>query len=216
MKKLLALLCIPCLLAAFATGCKDKKGDDVVSDSSVEETVSADITLNTNKVGIYLGESFQLIPTVAEAKKGALVFWSVLNESVATVDDNGLVTAVGVGTTVCYAQCGETTVPCSITVYEKALTSSFHLAMDKTQYVLNVNDTYNLFSDISVRFGDKVVTEYTLTGEVNGDATAQATVENGELKAGAVAGTAELLLTVSATIDGNTYTDQQMITVSVY
>ena len=88
--------------------------------------------------------------------------------------------------------------------------------MDKTQYTLNVNDTYNLFSDVNVSFGDKVVTEYTLTGEVNGEATAQVTVENGELKAGDVAGTAELLLTVTATIDGNTYTDQQMITVNVY
>lgn len=216
MKKILALLCIPCLFAAFAIGCNDNKGGATTSESSVEETVSADITLNTNKVGIYLGESFQLIPTVAEDKKGALVFWSVLNESVATVDDNGLVTAVGVGTTVCYAQCGETTVPCAITVYEKALTASFRLAMDKTQYALNVNDTYNLFSDVNVSFGDKVVTEYTLTGEVNGEATAQVTVENGELKAGDVAGTAELLLTVTATIDGNTYTDQQMITVNVY
>ena len=43
-----------------------------------------------------MGESEQLTATTTE---NAVVSWSVLNEEIATVDDDGIVTAIAAGTT---------------------------------------------------------------------------------------------------------------------
>ena len=205
------------MLLALAAGCGKGEETPQSSDSDVEtESPETSISLNVNKVSVCVGETFQLVPNVSEDKEGALVFWWILNEQVATVDENGLITAVGVGTTVCYAQCGVTIVPCSVTVTERPLTASFSFSLTKTTYNLNGGDSYNLLSDVTVKFGNETVTEYLLSGEVNGDSDVTASVENGVVTVGTTTGSVELLLTVSAEINGETYTAQQLITINVY
>ena len=78
------------------------------------------ITLNKESLSINEGETAQLTATITpDDTPKNLVSWKSNNETVATVDGNGLVTAVGAGncTIVCYAKADETIkAECSVKV----------------------------------------------------------------------------------------------------
>lgn len=64
----------------------------------IEDPNAVEVTLNKWVVEIeHVGETFQLVATVTPADADVVITWSSSNEAVATVDENGLVTAVGVG-----------------------------------------------------------------------------------------------------------------------
>ena len=65
-------------------------------------TVIDGITLNYGEVTLYNNASLQLEATVTD--RTVPVYWSVADEKIATVDANGLVTAVKAGTTIVYAK----------------------------------------------------------------------------------------------------------------
>lgn len=90
MKKLLAFL----LMFAFAVvlvGCQSKGPESV------------EITAAGNKTTLAVGETVQLTATVKPAKVDQSVTWRSAIDSIASVDENGLVTAVSAGTTLIYA-----------------------------------------------------------------------------------------------------------------
>ena len=64
----------------------------------IEDPNAVEVTLNKWVVEIeHVGETFQLVATVTPADADVVITWSSSKEAVATVDENGLVTAVGVG-----------------------------------------------------------------------------------------------------------------------
>ena len=64
----------------------------------IEDPNAVEVTLNKWVVEIeHVGETFQLVATVTPADADVVITWSSSDETVATVDENGLVTAVGVG-----------------------------------------------------------------------------------------------------------------------
>ena len=70
-----------------------------------------DITLSS------LGESYTLVATVTPAGTGLKVAWTSDDPEVATVDENGTVTAVGHGTAVIRASVGEAWAECIVRVH---------------------------------------------------------------------------------------------------
>ena len=96
-------------------------GDDwSKNDSYVEiapvEVPATGVTLSESSLVLNAGETAQLTAAVVpEATTDGLV-WSSADESVATVDENGLVTAVGPGRTVISATAGSVSAECSVTV----------------------------------------------------------------------------------------------------
>ncbi|WP_022760595.1 Ig-like domain-containing protein [Butyrivibrio sp. AD3002] len=76
---------------------------------SVKVTVP-DMNINETMAQVFLGESLQL-----NAGNAANVKWSSSNDQVASVN-NGLVTAVGVGSAVITASAGKTSVSCTVSV----------------------------------------------------------------------------------------------------
>lgn len=74
------------------------------------------ISLNKNETTIARGATEQLTATVVPEGTGSTVAWSSGNEEVATVDQNGLVTAVGKGTANITATAGGQSASCKVTV----------------------------------------------------------------------------------------------------
>ena len=74
------------------------------------------ITLSKSEETIAVGETLKLFATLETEGKDATVTWTSSDESVATVDMNGLVTAVGVGNAIITAAAGDKTAECLLTV----------------------------------------------------------------------------------------------------
>lgn len=74
------------------------------------------ISLNKNETTIARGGTEQLTATVEPEGTGSTVAWSSDNEKVATVDETGLVTAVGKGTANITATAGGQSASCKVTV----------------------------------------------------------------------------------------------------
>ena len=89
----------------------NNKKDDTIEVSSIKLSKSS-LSL---KVGENLTLTVTINPSNATDKK---VTWSSSNKSVATVDSNGKVVAVGPGTAVITAKVGNKTVTCTVTVTE--------------------------------------------------------------------------------------------------
>lgn len=90
------------------------------NDSYVEiapvEVPATDVTLSESSLVLDVGETAQLTAAVVPEGTTDKLVWSSADESVATVDANGLVTAVGPGRTVISATAGSVSAVCSVTV----------------------------------------------------------------------------------------------------
>lgn len=76
------------------------------------------ISLNKSTLALVAGGSETLTATVTpDDATDKTVTWSVQDASVATVDENGVVTAVGAGSTTVTAQAGDQAATCVVTVY---------------------------------------------------------------------------------------------------
>lgn len=101
------------LVAALAfVGCAD---DD--NDGSVPATA---VVLDVESKTLGVGETLQLTATPAPSDTTDPVVWSSDEETVATVSETGLVTAVAPGTAVIKAVCGSVSATCTIEVAEPA------------------------------------------------------------------------------------------------
>lgn len=79
---------------------------------------TTDITLNETAAAIRVGETLNLEATVLpENATDKSVAWETLNPEIATVDANGVVTAVGIGTTTIIAKSGGFSAECTVKSY---------------------------------------------------------------------------------------------------
>ena len=138
--------------------------------------------------------------TQVEAKK---ITWSSSNETVATVDENGKVTAIAAGTANISATCGEKSVTCAVTVTDLQIPmTGIELTTDKTE--IKVGATAQLTTTVAPAdtTDDKTVT-YT-----SSDATIATVDANGKV-------TAVKPGKVTITAKVGTFTDTVEITVPV-
>lgn len=85
------------------------------------EVEAENVILNYVNKDLYIGEIFQLEATVLpEETSDKTITWTSSNNEVASVSDEGLVTAVSAGKAIITATCGEAFAECSITVLEDA------------------------------------------------------------------------------------------------
>ena len=121
MKKILSKLCGGVLLFSLSMSLTSCEGalDDILGEWSrptpgsstggAVASISIDPTL-----ALKVGETGQLTATVDPA--GTAVTWSSDKEEIATVDANGMVTAVAMGTAIITAKAGDKTATCEVTV----------------------------------------------------------------------------------------------------
>ena len=165
------------------------------------------LSLNTNSISISKEKTYKLEATVDSSLSKYLLFWSVENENVATIDDDGLVHAVNTGYTICIAQCGRYQARCAVEVTPYVPNSSFSVSFEKTTFSLNVNDTYKLVP--TVKLGDTVITNYSSTGAVSNSSVIS---YSNDVISALSAGESDILLTYSY----QEYSVQQLLHVVVY
>ena len=97
-----------------------------------------DLTLNLTALALTVGESAQLTATVApEDATDKTVTWTSSDPDVATVDENGVVTAHAAGTAMITAAAGGVTASCTVTV------STPYIPPADPSYRITIGDTAN-------------------------------------------------------------------------
>ncbi|MBQ9950341.1 MAG: leucine-rich repeat protein, partial [Clostridia bacterium] len=109
------------------------------------------VTLDKTEATLEIGETVQLIATVIpEDATNKNVTWKSSDESIATVDENGLVTAISAGTvtiTVTTENKGFTA-NCEVTVFDSTV-SVTGVTLDKTEATLEIGETVQLIATVT-------------------------------------------------------------------
>ena len=196
------LLCL-LALSTMLFGCNKASNNDSNNNNVVQNA----ITLNATTISLPEEKTFQLEATVDPSLERYLLFWSSENENIATVDDNGLVTALKAGYTIIVAQVGKYFARCAVEVTNYVPADSLSVTFDKSTFSLNVDDTYELTP--VVKLGNQIIEQYTVTSIISDDEVIS--YSNGLITA-LSAGNADLLLTYSYL----EYSVQQLLHVAVY
>ena len=156
-----------------------------VTDMAIPAT---NIALDAYSKTMSVGDKAKLTATVKPTDTTDKVVWTSSNESVATVDENGNITALAAGTTKILATAGAVSAECTVTVEAVKVTE---VKLDKTAVSLKAGETAQLTATVLPdNAADKTVTWTSSNEKV-------ATVVNGKITAVA-AGTA----TITATAGG--------------
>ena len=107
------------------------------------------ITLNKTSLALAEQETFQLSASVSpDNATDKTVTWSSSNTSVATVSNNGLVTAVKEGSTTITAKAGDKTATCTVTVSKKVIPVTA-ITLNKTSLALTEQESFQLSAAVS-------------------------------------------------------------------
>ncbi len=118
---------------------------------------SESVTLEKESLELYSGESAKLTATVKPDNTiNKKVFWTSSDESVATVDKNGVITAVGAGEatiTVTTKDMGHTdSCVVNVTASAAAVDGQFYSTLEKAMAAVGEGDTVQLLSDVTVNY----------------------------------------------------------------
>lgn len=154
MKKILlcALIMITCAMTFLACSKKDS------------ESTSKNIEFKQSEITLEVGESLK--PEIVTAQKNVYVMFSVADETVATVSDDGIITALKEGQTICYAQFKGETAICIVKVVKKQAKPELSVSVpyENNQVVIFVGASIDLES--TVKMGSEPISadnvEYTV------------------------------------------------------
>lgn len=204
MKKKFLLLPI-CLLFLLG-GCNNNAATP--KDTSDDE-VPGLVTFLENTLSLPEERSYQLHATIDPSLDRYLRFWSSENTGVATVTNEGLVTAVKKGITVIVLQCGKSFARCAVEVTDYVTDDALSVSISKDTYNLEVGDDYEISP--TVKYGSDTITDYTITADSSN--TNVATFDTDSLTIHAVGiGSCDILLTFTYL----TYSVEEIIYVNVY
>ncbi len=168
-----------------------KCGDFVETcDVTVRYIEISQIALNHSKLEIKINETETLTATVTPENAtdyGSPIKWSSSDESVATVDENGKITAVSGGTATITAQVGNKTSECRVTVIEKKAIS---LIVEQSKLEMEIGEKITLdvtvnpkdtTDELTFSSSDTKVATVSKSGRVTavGSGTAEITVKVG-------------------------------------
>ena len=224
MNKILTKVASLCLCAAMAfsvTACGDK-GNTSSGASGSNSSQSVSIAFAKTEISLLVGATETLSLTGAENQ---VVTYSSTDESVATVDTNGIVTAKSEGIAFIVAKIGEKEASCKVVVTEPAV-ERYSIQLNTTSVAIIQGVEYTLDATVYLNgeetskdvawsnSGDNVGTfiadgnALTLKSNAAGIATVTASYESVsiECKIKVMSETAERLPTVTALADGATAT----------
>ena len=169
-KKVFAVLAALTTFMVFCVGCKNDMEEPSKNPPSIE-TETSGVSFEKAEYTVFLGEGTYLLATY-EPSMEKVVEYSSSNPTVATVDGNGKVLAVGLGEAVLTVKYGEDTAECKVTVIQGESVPSLYFArgwedevsvesnssLDFSTYVLFNGKTYN-DQKISYTFDDDTIGE---------------------------------------------------------
>ena len=137
----------------------------VASGSGVSPDIES-VELDMDKCTMVKGEKLKLTATIEpeEAAEGIEIQWSSSNESVAVVDDEGLVSALAVGSVTITAKAGDVYDECEVNVVEKSVED---IILSEVDIELTVGQTHTLTATVMPEgLGDVVLEWATSDGNV--------------------------------------------------
>ena len=149
-KLLLALFTLPFILL----GCNKQSGGHKPA-----PTPEQYINVRVSQVTLEELETYQIDTEILVPN--TIVFYSSNNKNVATVTDNGLVTAIAPGETSINIRGGKDYYSVFVTVTTYQAKDSFQVVLSKKKFNLEVNDTFVL--PLVVKYGNEVVNDYTVS-----------------------------------------------------
>ena len=160
-----------CCFAACGKGGETSSGEAGVSESNNLHITQSEITLA-------VGESMQLEATLD--LESVYIFWSVRDEHIATVSDEGLITGVAEGETICYASFGGEKAMCLVKVLGESAKPLLSVTTPYTDGItLFVGDTFNPL--ITVKLGDEICDGANIDYVISDAEKGIVDVEKGEL-----------------------------------
>ena len=204
MKKLFHVLVAMFLGVCCFTACGGGEMQES-SNSSSEVKQENTIEFVNNEITLHVGETLQL--EVVTSKPNVYVFWSARDTHVATISDNGVVTAIAEGQTICYAEFAGKSAMCLVKVVPKGVEPVLSISASYAGNSVTIYKGETLPISITVKLGDAVVEdaqiEYSVASEI-------ASVTDGILSADGVGET-----TITATVEYNGQTATTTISVTI-
>lgn len=184
---LTVLLGLSCLIACQDSA-ESSSSSEQTSSSEIKQTNNLHIT--TNEVILSVGESTQLVAT--SDIENAYIFWSVRDENIATISNEGVVTGISEGETICYAFFAGETAMCLVRVLPEVAKPMLSISTPYQEGItLLEGSQFNPL--LSVKLGDDAFNDATLQYEVSDTAVVE--VVDGVLVAHTVG---EVTVTVTA------------------
>ena len=119
-----------------------------------EEAPKLSVTLDKETLSVTEGKTAKLTAAVVPEEKAGELVWSSSDETVATVDQNGVVTGVKVGEATITAKVGDVSAECKVNVTE---VKSYLSGLDFYVSVRDANNKpYNMYYKFEPGFSDKV------------------------------------------------------------
>ena len=134
------------------------------------QVAATEITLDKTEVSkLTFGETVKLTATVDPVDTTDAIFWSSSDDEVATVDENGNVTVVGVGNATITASCGEITADCDFECYPMFGDANWDGMIDVTDAVDIVNYVIEKKDDVPANDVEEWTKFYVAGANVNND-----------------------------------------------
>lgn len=122
---------------------------------------ATDVSLNENSLRLAKGASFQLIPSITPANFTDATAWKSNNTDVATVTDDGLVKAVGIGEATISFVVGNKKATCSVTVVQPVTS----ISLNKTSLSMNAGEAFQLIATVSPSNAENKEIEWSTSDE---------------------------------------------------
>ncbi len=210
--KLIAFLSAVILSLGLAA-CSSSTSESESSSSSASESESSSssvvevtgISLNQSKVTLDVGDTVTLTATVSpeDVTEDYTITWSTSKKKVASVSDDGVVTAKKEGTAVITASVNGYSAECTVTVNAEEV-SVTSVSLNKEALYLTVDGTYTLTANI-------------LPSDATNQNVTWSTADSGVASvssSGVVTGVATGSTTVTVTTEDGSYTDSCSVEVS--
>ena len=131
-------------LAACLAGCKPEEPQEPQEPQEPEKPVLESLSFEQTELELNVGDVhlLEVIASPSDAE-GYTLQWESSDEAVASVSDDGEVTAVSAGTADITVSSGEISATCAVTVKEPVI-SVESVSLDVQQLELNIGETYTL------------------------------------------------------------------------
>ncbi|WP_194766334.1 Ig-like domain-containing protein [Tamlana sp. I1] len=141
-------LLITLFCAVFTlTGCSSEDSTDDSDNGGGNENPATGITLDKSTLDIDEGETATLTATLEPLDAEGTITWSSSNAAVATVDSEGVVTAIKEGEAAIVAAIGTLTAICDVTVTKETVIVDSETLKGSDYYIIQLDETsYNSIS----------------------------------------------------------------------
>ena len=142
------------LLCAFCfSACK--QDDPVDSSSTSEVKESSAIAFVQNEITLALGNSVKA--EIETSKKNVFVFWSIRDENLATVSNDGVITALAEGETICYAEFAGERAMCLVKIVAPQAKPLLSISLPYAEDFVALYVGDSLAINATIKLGDSVI-----------------------------------------------------------